>query len=76
MSLHRLRFCLHRLKALRQPAVVVLAVNAGQQLAAVRPLVGVAHMNPVGVALRITPLPSVPLRKNEGIMHFEILKKS
>ena len=73
-SLHRHRSCLHRLKALRQPAIEVMAFDAGQQLASVRPLGGVAHMNPVGVALRITPLPSVPLRKNEGKMLLESLK--
>ena len=74
MSLHRHRSWSHYLKALRQPAVVVMALDAGQQLPSVRPLGGVAHMNPVGVALRITPLPSVPLRKNEGKMLLESLK--
>ena len=57
------RSCLHRLKALLQPAVVVLAVDASQQLPSVRPLGSVAHMNPVGVALRVTPLPSASLRE-------------
>ena len=63
MSLHRHRSWSHYLKALLQPAVVVLAFDAGQQLASVRPLGGVAHVHPVGVTLRVTPLPSVPLRK-------------
>ena len=67
------RSCLHRLKALLQPAVVVLAVNAGQQLPSVRPLVGVAHMNPVGVALRVRILDDAlvegNLRVHEQLRH-------